>query len=90
MRHSIKVTKRNVHIIPTISYSSWEACPLSLLDPKYNYYCIETDMFHTKKAYGGSFSTVTLKQLKQLPIYAQRVAEVTTMREVAFIHSLTQ
>lgn len=90
MRHSIKVTKRNVHIIPTISVSSWEEYPLSLLDPKHNYYCIETDMFHTKKAYGGSFATVTLKQLKQLPIYAQRVAEVTALREAAFIHSLAQ
>lgn len=90
MRHSIKVTKRNVHIIPTISDSSWEAYPLSLLDPKYNYYCIETDMLHTEKAYGGSFATVTLKQLKQLPIYAQRVAEVTTIRETTFIDSLAQ
>ena len=90
MRHSIKVTKRNVHIIPTISKSNWEAYPLRLLDPKYNYYCIETDMFHTKKAYGGSFATVTLKQLKQLPIYAQRVAEVTALREAAFISSLAQ
>lgn len=54
MRHSIKVTKRNVHIVPAISYSNWEAYPLSLLDPKYNYYyCIETDTFHTEKAYGG-------------------------------------
>ena len=90
MRHSIKVTKRNVHIIPTISYSSWEAYPLILLDPKHKYYCIETDMFHTEKAYGGSFATVTLKQLKQLPRYAQRVAEVTTIREAAFINSLAQ
>ena len=90
MRHSIKITKRNVHIIPTISESCWESSPLSLLDPKYNYYCIETDMFHTEKAYGGSFATVTLKQLKQLPIYAQRVAEVTAMREAAFIDSLAQ
>ena len=90
MKHSIKVTKRNVHIISAISNSNWEAYPLSLLDPKYNYYCIETDMFHTEKAYGGSFATVTLKQLKQLPIYAQRVAEVTAIREAAFIHSLAQ
>ena len=90
MRHSIKVTKRNVHIIPTISYSSRESSPLNLLDPKYNYYCIETDMFHTERAYGGSFATVTLKQLKQLPIYAQKVAEVTAMREAAFIHYLAQ
>ena len=90
MRHSIKINKRNVHVIPTISYSSWESSPLSLLHPKYNYYCIETDMFHTKKAYGGSFSTVTLKQLKQLPIYAQKVTEVTAIREEAFIHSLAQ
>ena len=90
MRHSIKVTKRNVHIIPAISNANREAYPLSLLDPKYNYYCIETDMFHTERAYGGSFATVTLKQLKQLPIYAQRVAEVTAIREAAFIHSLAQ
>ena len=90
MRHSIKVTKRNVHIIPTISASSWKSSPLSLLHTKYNYYCIETDMFHTEKAYGGSFATVTLKQLKQLPKYAQRVAEVTTIREAAFIDSLAQ
>ena len=90
MRHSIKVTKRNVHIIPAISYSNWEACPLSLLDPKYNYYCVETDMFHTEKAYGGSFATVTLKQLKQLPIYAQRTTEITEMREAAFTDSLAQ
>ena len=90
MRHSIKVTKRNVHIIPTISYSSWGSSPLSLLDPKYNYYCIETGMFHTKAAYGGRFATVTLKQLKQLPRYAQRVAEVTAIREAAFIDSLVQ
>ena len=90
MRHSIKVTKRNVHIVPTISKSNWGAYPLSLLDPKYNYYCIETDVFHTEKAYGGSFATVTLKQLKQLPIYAQRVAEVTAVREAAFIDSLAQ
>ena len=90
MRHSIKVTKRNVHIIPTISESCWEASPLSLLDPIHNYYCIETDMFHTEKAYRGSFVIVTLKQLKQLPIYAQRVAEVTAVREAAFIHSLAQ
>ena len=47
-------------------------------------------MFHTEKAYGGSFATVTLKQLKQLPIYAQRAAEVTAIREAAFIHSLAQ
>ena len=90
MRHSIKVTKRNVHIIPAISKSCWESSPLSLLDPTYNYYCIETDLFHTKKAYGGSYETVTLKQLKQLPIYVQRVAEVTAMREAAFIRSLAQ
>ena len=90
MRHSIKVTKRNVHIVPTISKSNWGAYPLSLLDPKYNYYCIETDVFHTKKAYGGNFEKVTLKQLKQLPIYAQRVAEVTAVREAAFIDSLAQ
>ena len=90
MKHSIKATKRNVHIIPAISDSHWESSPLSLLDPKYNYYCIETDMFHTKKAYGRNFEKVTLKQLKQLPIYAQRVAEVTTIREAAFIDSLAQ
>ena len=90
MKHSIKVTKRNVHIIPAISNSNWETYSLSLLDPKYNYYCIETDMFHTEKAYRGSFAIVTLKQLKQLPIYAQRVAEVTAVREAAFIHSLAQ
>ena len=90
MRHSIKVTKRNVHIIPTISASSWKSSPLSLLHTKYNYYCIETDMSHTKKAYGGNFEEVTLKQLKQLPIYAQRVTEVTALREAAFIRSLAQ
>lgn len=90
MRHSIKITKRNVRIIPTISDSCWESSPLSLLDPKYNYYCIETDMFHTERAYGGFFETVTLKQLKQLPIYVQRVAEVTAIREAAFIRSLAQ
>ena len=90
MRHSIKITKRNVHIVPAISDSSWEEYPLSLLDPKYNYYCIETGMFHAEKAYGGSFTTVTLKQLKQRPIYAQRVAEVTALREAAFIDSLVQ
>ena len=90
MRHSIKVTKRNVHIIPTISDSNWESSPLNLLHTKYNYYCIETDMFHTEKAYGGRFATVTLKQLKQLPIYAQRVAEVTAIREAAFIDYLAQ
>ena len=90
MRHSIKVTKRNVHIIPTISESCWEASPLSLLDPTYNYYCVETDLFHTKKAYGGDYEIVTLKQLKQLPIYAQRTAEITAMREAAFINSLAQ
>ena len=90
MRHSIKVTKRNVHIIPTISESCWESSPLSLLNPKYNYYCIETDSFHTKKAYGGNYETLTLKQLKQLPIYAQRATEVTAIREAAFIDSLAQ
>ena len=90
MRHSIKVTKRNVHVIPTISTTSWKSSPLSLLHPKYNYYCIETNMFHTKKAYGGNFEKVTLKQLKQLPIYAQKVAEVTAIRETAFIDSLAQ
>ena len=90
MRHSIKVTKRNVHIIPTISKSFWKSSPLSLLDPKYNYYCIETDLFHTKRAYGGGYETVTLKQLKQLPIYVQRAAEVTAIREAAFIDSLAQ
>lgn len=90
MRHSIKVTKRNVHIIPTISESCWEASPLSLLDPTYNYYCIETDLFHTKKAYGERYETVTLKQLKQLPIYAQRATEVTAIREAVFIQSLAQ
>lgn len=47
-------------------------------------------MFHTKKAYGGNYETVTLKQLKQLPIYAQRVAEVIAVREAAFIDSLAQ
>lgn len=87
MRHSIKVTKRNVHIIPTISETYWKIPPISLLDPTYNYYCIETDRIHTKEAYGGGYETVTLKQLKQLPIYAQRVAEVTAMR---FIASLAQ
>ena len=90
MKHSIKITKRNVHIVPTISASNWEAHPLSLLYSKYNYYCIETDMLHTEKAYGGRFERVTLKQLKQLPIYAQRVAEVTAIREAAFIDSLAQ
>ncbi len=90
MRHSIKVTKRNIHIIPTISESCWESSPLSLLDPVYNYYCIEADMFHTKRAYGGGYEIVTLKQLKQLPIYAQRVAEVAAVREAAFIDSLAQ
>ena len=90
MRHSIKITKRNVHIIPTISVSWWKSPPLSLLDLKYNYYCIETDMFHTEKAYGENYERVTLKQLKQLPIYAQRVAEVTAVREAAFIDSLAQ
>ena len=90
MRHSIKVTKRNVHIIPTISESCCKSSPLSLLDPIYNYYCIETDLFHTKKAYGGNFNTVTLKQLKQLPIYVQKAAKVTAIREAAFIESLAQ
>lgn len=90
MKHSIKVTERNVHIIPTISNEYWEVSPLSLLDPVYNYYCVETDMFHTKKAYGGNFNTVTLKQLKQLSIYAQKVAEITAIREAAFIASLAQ
>ena len=90
MRHSIKVTKRNVHIIPTISESYWNSSPLSSLDLIYNYYCIETDTFHTKKAYGGDYETVTLKQLKQLPIYTQRAAEVTAIREAVFINSLTQ
>ena len=90
MRHSIKVTKQNMHIIPTISESCWEASPLSLLDSMYNYYCIETDMFHTKRAYGGNYETVTLKQLKQLPIYIQRATEVTAIREAAFITSLAQ
>ena len=90
MKHSIKVTKRNVHIIPTISESCWEASPLSLLDPIHNYYCIETDLFHTKRAYGGGYEIVTLKQLKQLPIYAQRATEVTAIREAAFIRSLAQ
>ncbi len=90
MRHSIKVTKRNAHIIPTISESFWKSSPLSLLDPTYNYYCIETGMFHTKRAYGGGYEIVTLKQLKQLPIYVQRAAEVTAIREAAFIDSLAQ
>lgn len=90
MRHSIKITKRNVRIIPTISESCWESSPLSLLDPKYNFYCIETDMFHTEKAYRGNYETVTLKQLKQLPVYAQRVVEMTAIREAAFIRSLAQ
>ena len=90
MRHSIKVTKRNVHIIPTISESCWKSSPLSLLDPIYKYYCIETDMFHTKKAFGGGYETVTLKQLKQLPIYVQRATEVTAIREAAFIRYLAQ
>lgn len=90
MRHSIKITKRNVHVIPTISESCWESPLLRLLDPVYNYYCIETDLFHTKKAYGGNFDTVTLKQLRQLPIYIQRAAEVTAIREAAFIDSLAQ
>ena len=90
MKHSIKVTKRNVHIIPTISKSFWMSSILSLLDPTYNYYCIETDVFHTKKAFGGGYETVTLKQLKQLPIYVQRAAEVTAIREAAFIRYLAQ
>ena len=90
MRHSIKVTKRNVHIIPTISESHWKLSPLSLLNPKYNYYCIETDSFHTKKGFGGNYERVTLKQLRQLPIYIQKDAEVTAMREAAFIDSLAQ